>query len=420
MVSTQHISAEDRVRQLEGELAEMTVALARAWDQLVPFLQSVPQQVASSRDAMTILETIMTAVDADTGAVYLAPRDGETAEWVMLPANAVEPSLLEKHLRPSDDTTTVAQIRNMPGWTGKLIDWLFVPIVVGARTMGAIGVGLFQGRRDFSASDARILTRMTERAAAQIAAADLVESQAREQQLAHEMKIAGLIQRSIQPSDEPAIWPLAVAAHWQPAQNVGGDAWGWVLQPSGKLALFILDVAGKGLPAALGAVSLHTALKMALRMDLSPAEALRKVNEEFYSAYTHADLLATASVIRFDPQTRNIEHSNAGHPPTLIRKGATWLEWRSSVPPLGILPDLVPELQSIILIPGDLVICYSDGYSEIDTGAGLWGPNGIQQAIAGRISEPHETIRAIQEAAAVYDTQSIADDQTVFAIGIEE
>src|SRR5262249_54093779 len=146
-----------------------------------------------------------------------------------------------------------------------------------------------------------------ERASGQIAAANLAESQAREQQVKRELQIAGLIQRSIQPLQAPTLVGLDAAADWQPAQNVGGDAWGWVLQPSGRLGCFLLDVAGKGLPAALAAAALHTALKMALRLDLSPGDVLRNVNEDVYEAYSNAGILATAAVITIDPITGAVE-----------------------------------------------------------------------------------------------------------------
>ena len=66
------IDAQERIRALEVELEQMTGALAHAWDQLVPFLQSTPKHVDSTRDVIPILESIMAAVDAPMGAVYLA------------------------------------------------------------------------------------------------------------------------------------------------------------------------------------------------------------------------------------------------------------------------------------------------------------------------------------------------------------
>jgi len=166
-----------------------------------------------------------------------------------------------------------------------------------------------------------------------------------------------------------------------PATEVGGDAWGWVEQPNGNLAWFILDVAGKGLPAALAAVSLHTAIRMGLRTGLSPTEVIRTVNAEFYDAYTRTNLMATAAAISLDLHTGVLELANAGHPPLLIRTQREWQRMEASVPPIGVLPHIVPETQQITLQPNDLILCYSDGFTEIQVGTKLWGESGLLETI---------------------------------------
>ena len=58
-----------RIAGLESDLDEMTVALAQAWDQLVPFLQAAPTQATSTLDIVPVLESIIAAIDARMGAV---------------------------------------------------------------------------------------------------------------------------------------------------------------------------------------------------------------------------------------------------------------------------------------------------------------------------------------------------------------
>ncbi|MBN1201621.1 MAG: serine/threonine-protein phosphatase [Anaerolineae bacterium] len=408
---------EARIRQLETELEEMTASLAQAWDQLVPFLQATPQQANSTGDIVPVLESIMVAVDADVGALYLAPGDDRPAEWFTIPSNAVAFSDLQKYLDDCSQLTQPCRARNVRTWTGAPINWLLTPIVVSEQVVGAIGVGLAEGRRDFSAYDARTLMRMTERAAGQIVAADLAASRVREAQIAHAMQIAGLIQRSIQPATGPRIAGLQVGIDWQPAATVGGDAWGWVMQPSGHLACYVLDVAGKGLPAALAAVSLHTALKMVLRLNLPPVDAIETVNHEFYDAYTDAELFATATVIAIDPVTGEIEQANAGHPPTLLGQPEKWQQWEATMPPIGVLPDSAPLPQRATLHPGDMVVCYSDGLSEIETGQRLWGTRGLLDAIPPDVAHVEHLIDAVLTTAdRLRNGAPMHDDQTILAI----
>src|SRR5260370_17844072 len=124
--------------------------------------------------------------------------------------------------------------------------------------------------------------------------------------------------------------------------------------------------------------------------------------------------MATGSGIRSDPVTGFAEQANAGPPPTLRRVAGTWHKWKSSVPPIGVLPDTQPQLQSVLLNPGDLVVCFSDGYSEIQTAQGLWGEQGIREAVPRSLLSANEAIQAIQAAAEqVSSGDSIADDHTL-------
>jgi len=409
-------AAEARIAELERELAEMTIALSQAWDQLVPLLQATPQQAASTQDSAPILEAIMAAIDVRMAGVFLV----KGKEWFSIPQNIPLPPALNDLLNTPGQPAKPFLMPQLLKWDGVETQWLFMPILIEQQIVGAIGVGVESGGHIFTAVDARILERMTERVANQIIAAALAESRLREAQAARELQIANHIQRSIQPVSGPLVPGLQVAAHWQPARTVGGDAWGWVWQPCGKLACFLLDISGKGLPAALAAVSLHTAIKLALRLDFSPVDVLRIVNDEFYDPYTETELLATVNIITFDPASREIQQANAGHPPTLIRQSGNWVEYRATAPPVGVLPNMEPELQCVVLAPDDIVICYSDGLTEIPTGSGLWGMEGILNVASGSINDAAQIARSIVTAAQqVRGNREAHDDQTLVVINFD-
>lgn len=416
--SAREAELEAKVAQLERELEEMTAGLSQAWDQLVPFLQAGPTQAKTTQDIMPLLESVMAAMDAQMGAVYLARKGTGRPEWFTVPSDVVALSAVQRQLEELRPDSPPISVPGLKALNAKPTQWMFAPMVVSGTVVGAIGVGLDEGQREFTALDARMMARMTERAAGQIVAENLAESQEREAKLAHELQIAGLIQRSIQPATEPEVEGLQVAADWRPAASVGGDAWGWVQQPSGRLAAFMVDVAGKGLPAALAAVSLHTALKLALGLNHTPADVIRIVNTEFYEAYTAAGIIATANVITIDPQSGLLEQANAGHTPLLVWTKGEWQQWRAKCPPLGVLPDLEPVAVSSVLMPGDSVICFSDGLSEIETAdGGWWGIQGILSAVNPMEGSARALARRVLAAAdAVRGSQLSADDQTLLAI----
>jgi serine phosphatase RsbU (regulator of sigma subunit) len=394
----------------------MTGVLAHAWDQLVLFMQAAPEQINSTGDIVPVLESIMDALGSGLGAVFLTSNSEH--EWFTIPIGAMTINVFQQRVK--DRLLPALEpflISNIPTWNGQLSRWLFMPMRVSNEVIGAIGVGRFQTERDFDAADARILMRITERASGQIMAASLAESQARELQAKHELQIAGLIQRSIQPLQTPILERIEVAADWQPAYNVGGDAWGWVLQPSGKLACYLLDVSGKGLPAALAAVALHTALKMALRLNLTPGDVLRTVNEDVYEAYSNAGILATATVIALDPVSGEIEHASAGHPPVLLRHGEEWQHWPATMPPLGVLRDASPVPTCSHLFPNDLVVLYSDGLHETVTETGFWGIEGLKSAVPPGQASAQDILQSILAAAKEVGTgDSHHDDRTLVVV----
>ncbi|MGQ9910599.1 MAG: PP2C family protein-serine/threonine phosphatase [Candidatus Flexifilum sp.] len=379
-------------RKLELELESMTAALAHAWDQLVPLLSAVPNSTGTSTDVVSLIESILSALDTSIGAIYLDEGQGRSAGWYATPSHVLTQAEFEPHMACFADQQRVITFHSVSPFSGNEIAWWFVPLYVEMRLAGALGVG-FEGREhELTASELKLLARMSERMAGTLVASHLEQSRAREARIAHEIEIAGLIQRSIQPLLYPDVRGLQLAADWRPAATVAGDAWGWVIQPGGELACFVLDIAGKGLPSSLWAVSLRSALNMALRLGLDPAEVIQAVNDEVYEGFTAAGLLATVTVCRVNPRTHRFEQANAGHPPTLLCRGHGWERLAATSPPLGVLPVTRPRIDTVQLAPGDLVVCYSDGLTELPTPDGMWGEAGITAQIEAICDSPAQVI----------------------------
>lgn len=413
--------ADTYTQQLERELESMTAALAHAWDQLVPLLAAVPQSTSTSTDVVSLLESVLTALDTPIGAVYLDEQNDRAAAWYVTPSHALSQSEFEPYMVRFSGQQRVTTFHNVSLYSGNTIVWWFVPLYVESRLAGALGVGFEGSEHELTASELKLLARMYERMAGALVASHLEQSRAREARIAHEIEIAGLIQRSIQPLIYPQIPSVQLAADWRPAATVAGDAWGWVVQPDGQLACFVLDIAGKGLPSSLWAVSLRAALNMALRLGLDPAEVVQAVNDELYEGFTAAGLLATVTVLRYDPRTRLFEQANAGHPPTLILRRDGWTRLAAKTPPLGVLPVIRPRIESLELEPGDLVTCFSDGLTELRTSSGMWGETGIMAQIEQTLGSTAESIVASAMASAQSQAGAVPqDDMTLVVLRVLE
>jgi predicted glycoside hydrolase/deacetylase ChbG (UPF0249 family) len=72
---------EMRIQQLEYELDEMTAELSQAWDQLVPFLQELPQHTETGHDIKALLQAVSAAVDTQIAGIYLI----QSKTWFTVP-----------------------------------------------------------------------------------------------------------------------------------------------------------------------------------------------------------------------------------------------------------------------------------------------------------------------------------------------
>jgi serine phosphatase RsbU (regulator of sigma subunit) len=74
------------------------------------------------------------------------------------------------------------------------------------------------------------------------------EAQERER-IEQELRIARLIQQTLLPKTLPKLSGYDIAAYYQPAREVGGDFYDFLLLQDGCLGFVMGDATGKGMPA---------------------------------------------------------------------------------------------------------------------------------------------------------------------------
>ena len=153
-----------------------------------------------------------------------------------------------------------------------------------------------------------------------------------------EMEQARRIQLSILPVGPPANPHYQVAARYSPMTSVAGDLYDFVALPDERLGLFIADVAGHGVPAALVASMLKTALAMQTQQRRQPCRATDRV-ESLNVRQSHGQLVTAAFAV-LDPAAKSLTYSAAGHPPLLLWNEETSIvsEVEENGLPLGVLP----------------------------------------------------------------------------------
>jgi serine phosphatase RsbU (regulator of sigma subunit)/anti-sigma regulatory factor (Ser/Thr protein kinase) len=179
-------------------------------------------------------------------------------------------------------------------------------------------------------------------------------------------EVAETLQRSLLPDRLPRLPDVALAARYVPATahlEVGGDWYDVIQLGRGLVGLAIGDVAGHGLQAAATMGQLRMAVRAYAVQDPSPSYVLHGVHQ--LVSHLPMDEMVTLTYLVFDPATRTLRFTNAGHPPPLVFGGGTsaYLEGAVS-PPLGVTDDVRFVESTAVMWPGATLLLYTDGLVE--------------------------------------------------------
>ena len=181
--------------------------------------------------------------------------------------------------------------------------------------------------------------------------------------LEREMNVAREVQLELLPRAVPDFEGLELAGVCRPAVAVGGDYYDYLRYGDGRLGLVIVDVSGKGVPAALLMASLQASVRSLFPTVADPGELQARLNDALCRSSSVARY-ATAFLADFDPDVRRMTYSNAGHLPGLIIRGEETIRCEQGGLPIGLFEGVGYETGSLTLAPGDLLALFTDGVTE--------------------------------------------------------
>jgi sigma-B regulation protein RsbU (phosphoserine phosphatase) len=250
---------------------------------------------------------------------------------------------------------------------------LLLPLSVKDKLLGLVSLGEKRSEEPYSGTDLRLLKSVASQTALALSNAQLTSSIAdeisRREKLNREIEIAREVQERLFPQRLPEIAGLDYSGRCRTALGVGGDYYDFLSLPDGKLGVALGDVSGKGIAAALTMASLQASLRAdAMRAGDDLAGLIARVNQMVYDASSE-DRYATLFYAQFDPASRRLTYVNAGHcPPILLRSAAAGRSIEhldiAGGTVVGLVPDVPYEQAQVDLTPGDLLVIYTDGFSE--------------------------------------------------------
>ncbi len=185
-----------------------------------------------------------------------------------------------------------------------------------------------------------------------------------------ELALAREVQTSIIPAGLPRIEGVELSSLYIPLEEVGGDFFDVVIPDRPRsVGIFIGDVAGHGLPAALVTSMIKMLINTAGALLLRPAGLMEHINRNITGQT--GDNFLTAFYCLYDGMSGTLRYARAGHPfPFLVRGPGYVGEIRSSGTILGVSPSVTIEEREIRLDKGDKLFLYTDGMSEAVNTAG--------------------------------------------------
>jgi sigma-B regulation protein RsbU (phosphoserine phosphatase) len=202
-------------------------------------------------------------------------------------------------------------------------------------------------------------------------------------EMEEDLKMAREIQLTMLPQSYPVFSRSGVSSEsafqfthrYLPTGSVGGDFFTISALSETQAGVFLCDVAGHGMRAALVTAMIRALVEELKPLATDPGGFLTKLNNDLCAILKHTGepMLTTAFYLVADSRTGVMRYANAGHPkPLHMRRSADQTVLLANAsgqgqPALGLMQNRVYQSSEILLSPQDLVLLYTDGLVEVQS-----------------------------------------------------
>ena len=193
--------------------------------------------------------------------------------------------------------------------------------------------------------------------------------------LDHDLKLAARVQQALLPPASLQLEGLDIASVMSPCTDLAGDAVGVLRLPRRQVGLYMLDVSGHGVGAALLSFTLNHMLSPAAEGALliedsgqelvvvAPSRVAERLNRQFPMDRTRQYFTLVYGV--FDPAHGRFSYVIAGHPaPIVLPRLGPARPLQGGGLPIGMIEHATFNDEAVTLHPGDRLYFYTDGVIE--------------------------------------------------------
>jgi len=239
------------------------------------------------------------------------------------------------------------------------------------------------------------------------------------QRAEREIDAAAFIQRRLYPRPLPPLPGLDVAGRCDPANQVGGDYFDYLLADENSLILVIGDVSGHGFGPSLVMAETRAAVRTLAPTTDNIGTMIRRVNELL--VHDNFGTFVSLFLARIDVATGVCRYASAGQPAELIRADGATETLESNDPPLGIQLGGPFEVRETQLRTNDTLLLFTDGIAERSpTTSQLFGVPRMCQLVADStdLTAAQTLERLFDEANAFANARPPADDMTAIVLKV--
>lgn len=238
--------------------------------------------------------------------------------------------------------------------------WAYLPLIASGRSVGTCVLGYSQPHH-FSSEERAVLISLGGLIAQALERARLYDAKNR---LAHGLQSALL------PSSLPELPGLEVAARYLPGtqgMDIGGDFYD-LMRTRDAAAAVIGDVQGHNVTAAGLMGQVRTAVRAYTAVGQPPGQVMESTNRLLIEL--DEDLLASCVYLHLDLSRHRALLARAGHPHPLLSDpdGRVHILELAGGPLLGIDPSAGYPTTAVRLLPGSVLVLYTDGLIEVPGG----------------------------------------------------
>ena len=411
--------------QLEGDLQQMTDDLIASQDQQLALYKLI-QSTRGEFDLNTLLQILANEATETIGVDF-------TLLWLQDQPNR---SICTSHPTPPPDMIQIVQefceevftsgneflMNDHTGAEDHNIRNLFaIPLTLRDRVM-AVVCWVNRGYMGFTSPDLKLARSISIQITASLENAILYQEVLQRAQIQTELDLARKVQTRLLPSRTPKVDGVTLYGKCLTALEVGGDFFDYVYREDGTLTLIVGDVSGKGLSAALLMSMIRTTMRSKALIQhppASPLSILQQSIDELYDDFSEIGMFATAFIGQLDLRRKQLSYINAAQSPIIhySHRYATMLD--ANEPPIGVLPMITSEEQSIPFDAGDVLVIATDGFSEARNNEGkLYGYDDLLACVAHYAHTDAQTIgeALIQEIHQFSAGHAQDDDQTLIVV----